>query len=145
MSHPANASFESFDSFEDFFEQAEKRPGYAVELAKLEFTRKVLDRMAELGLKKGQLAAALGAKPALVTRLLSGRNNFELGTMVRLARALDCEFRCHLQPRGTTTMWIDVLDEEAANNQTSAWEENFKVITRNPLPIPADECLAIAA
>jgi hypothetical protein len=37
----------------------------------------------------------------MVTRIVSGRNNFELATMVKVARALGCEFRMHLQrPEG---------------------------------------------
>lgn len=138
--------FEDFDSFEDFFEQAETRPGYWVELAKLEFTRKLLARMDALGLKKGKLAQALGVQPGLVTRLLSGKNNFELGTMVRLARALDCEFKCHLQPAGTKTMWIDVLNEEPVEITPAAWEQShFKVINRNQPAATEYETLALAA
>lgn len=111
----------SFDSFEQFFEQSEQRPGYWVELAKLDFTREVFDRMKALDVSKSQLAVKLDAQPALVTRLLSGRNNFELATMVRIARALDCEFRCHLQPSGTQAMWIDVLNEEPERAPVQAW------------------------
>ena len=121
MPNPKNQPFDSFDSFEDFFQQAEQRPGYWVELAKLDFTREVLNRMKQLGVTKGQLAVKLGAKPALVTRLLSGNNNFELATMVRLARALDAEFRSHLQPQGTTAMWMDVLHEEPVRPAARAW------------------------
>jgi transcriptional regulator with XRE-family HTH domain len=117
----------TFDSFERFFEQTEQRPGYWVELAKLDFTREALDRMKQLGITKSQLAVKLEVQPALVTRLLSGRNNFELATMVRIARALDCEFRSHLQPKGTQAMWIDVLREEPARVSVPAWNpDEFK-------------------
>jgi len=127
MPTPKNQPYESFDSFEEFFQQSEQRPGYWLELAKLDFTREVLDRMKQLGVTKGQLAAKLEAKPALVTRLLSGKNNFELATMVRLARVLDCEFRSHLQPKGTTAMWMDVLNEEPVRPAVRAWNpDEFK-------------------
>jgi transcriptional regulator with XRE-family HTH domain len=123
----------SFDSFEQFFEQSEQRPGYWVELAKLDFTREVFDRMKQLDVSKSQLAAKLNAQPALVTRLLSGRNNFELATMVRLARALDCEFRCHLQPSGTKTCWIDVLNEEPKREPVLAWNpDDFQRVKFEP-------------
>ena len=123
----------SFSSFEQFFDQSEQRPGYWVELAKLDFTREVFDRMKALDVSKSQLAAKLEAQPGLVTRLLSGRNNFELTTMVRIARALDCEFRCHLQPSGTKTCWIDVLDEEPQHAPMQTWNPNeFKKVNFAP-------------
>lgn len=110
----------AFESFEQLFQRAEERPGYWVELGKLEFTEEVLARMKERGISKSQLAARLAAKPAFVTRLVSGHNNFTLETMVRLARALDCEFRCHLQPAGTKARWIDIL-QEPAQRPTAIW------------------------
>src|SRR4051812_34176995 len=96
----------TFESFENVFEHAEKRAGYWVELAKLEFTSKIISRMTNLGVGKSDLAKRLEVQPGMVTRLLSGRNNFELATMVRIAKALDSSFRCHLEPSGTTTCWI---------------------------------------
>jgi transcriptional regulator with XRE-family HTH domain len=101
-----------FSSFEELFQRAEQRTGYWVELAKLEFTEEMLARMKAAGLTKSQLATTLGAKPAFVTRLASGHNNFTLETMVRIALALNCEFRSHLQPAGTKTCWINVLRNE---------------------------------
>jgi len=127
MREQNNQPYGSFDSFEQFFERAEQRPGYWIELAKLDFTREILGRMKQLGVTKSQLAAKLEAQPALVTRLLSGKNNFELATMVRIARALDCEFRSHLQPNGTQAMWIDFLHAEPERAAVQAWNpEEFK-------------------
>ena len=111
MSTPRQTSHDE-DAFAGFFTQAEQSPRYLAELAKLEFTEKVITRMKELGLSRSALAAKLDVQPGLVTRLLSGQNNFELATMTKIARALDCDFRCHLQPKGTETLWINVLKEE---------------------------------
>jgi transcriptional regulator with XRE-family HTH domain len=111
MSNPSQTSHAE-DVFASFFTQAEESPRYWAELAKLEFTEKVITRMKELGLSRSALAAKLEVQPGLVTRLLSGQNNFELATMTKIARALDCDFRCHLQPKGTETLWINVLKEE---------------------------------
>ena len=121
MSNRKTASFDQFDSFDEFFKQAERKPGYWLETAKLEFTSEVLGRMNDLGVGKSALAKLLDVQPGMVTRLLSGRNNFELATMVRIARALECEFRCHLQPCGTKTSWIDVLNGEAQAAPITAW------------------------
>lgn len=89
---------EIFEGFNEFFTLAEKDPEYWIEKAKLEFSEKILARMKELHLKKGELALRLGVKPGFITRILSGRNNFEISTMVRIAHALDCGFRPQLKP-----------------------------------------------
>ena len=134
-----------FESFDEMFQRAEERTGYWVELAKLGFTEDMLGRMKELGVNKSQLAQKLGAPPALVTRLASGHNNFTIQTMVRIARALSCEFRCHLQPSGTKTCWIDVLKEEPQREPAVGWNTGqfLKVkfqpnpLTYEPVPVAA--------
>ena len=126
----------TFDSFEELFQRAEERTGYWVELGKLEFTEEMLARMKERGVTKSRLAATLGAQPALVTRLVSGHNNFTIETMVRIARALDCEFRCHLQPAGTKACWIDVLKHEPKRPADWAPEEFSQTSNRQPRSRP---------
>lgn len=134
--HEIKAPAERFeDPFAEFFIEAEKTPAYLAELSKLEFTEKVTCRMKELGLKKGELARRMGVQPGFVTRLLSGRNNFELGTMVKMANALESDFRCHLQPHGTDTMWINVLKTEPERPLVKNWNpHNYKPLdTSKPI------------
>lgn len=128
MPNRENKLIGTFDSFEELFQRAEERPGYWVELGKLEFTEEMLARMKEREISKSQLAARMQAKPAFVTRLVSGHNNFTLETMVRVARALDCEFRSHLQPAGTKACWIDVLISEPQRNPTGWASEKFREV-----------------
>ena len=123
-----NKPIGTFDSFDELFQRAEKHTDYWVELAKLEFTEEMLARMKEAGVKKSQLAASLGAKPAFVTRLVSGHNNFTLETMVRVARALNCGFRSHLEPAGTKACWVDVLKDEPQRPSAAWGTERFRVI-----------------
>ena len=141
-------SYQSFESFEEFFAQAEQRPGHWIELAKLEFTNEVIARMKELGISKSELAGSLDVRPGFVTRLLSGKNNFELATMVKLARALDCEYRSHLQPSGTKTCWINVLTEESAPsvNTSEDWRTGeFETIARFEPRVIDNESITVAA
>jgi antitoxin component HigA of HigAB toxin-antitoxin module len=128
MHNQDNKSIGNLDSFEELFQHAEQDTEYWVELAKLEFTEEMLARMQSAGMKKGQLAASLGAKPAFVTRLVSGHNNFTLETMVRVARALNCGFRSHLEPAGTKACWIDVLKDEPKRPRAEWATEKFRVI-----------------
>jgi transcriptional regulator with XRE-family HTH domain len=137
--------FGDFESFEEFFQRAEERPGYWVELAKLEFTEEVLARMKQRGISKGQLATLLGAKPAFVTRLVSGHNNFTLETMVRVARALDCEFRCQLQPSGTKACWINVLENEPQRAPSGWPSEEFRKVKTTLYPDFNHESFAASA
>jgi transcriptional regulator with XRE-family HTH domain len=135
----------TFNSFEELFQRAEERTGYWVELAKLEFTEEMLAGMRDRGIKKSQLAAALGAKPAFVTRLVSGHNNFTLETMVRIAQALNCEFRCHLQPAGTKACWIDVLQQEPARPSTVWAPDEFRKPETVRPDLAPNEALPLAA
>ncbi len=100
------------NEFEALFADAESHDAFHVSAAKLRFTEDMLANMEKIGLSKSELADKLGVKPAQISRLCSGRNNFTLETMVKIARALGCEFRSHLQPAGTTTQWIDFMKEE---------------------------------
>jgi transcriptional regulator with XRE-family HTH domain len=129
MDNQDNKSFKEFNSFEQFFDQAEKRPGYWEELAKLEFTNEILDQMKQSEISRSELASRLDVTPGLVTRLLNGRNNFELATMVRIAMAVNCRFRSHLQPEGQSTMWLDVLNEEPKRENVIPWNpDDYKTV-----------------
>jgi plasmid maintenance system antidote protein VapI len=94
-------------SFEDLFAQAERHPEYWVERAILEFTDEVLRKLKASGISRTELAAELGHSRPQISRLLSGRNNFTLRTMVEVSRALNCELRLHLQSAGMQTAWIE--------------------------------------
>ncbi len=129
MQNQENKPYDKFDSFDELFSQAEQRPGYWEERAKLEFTQEVLAEMSKAGVSRTQLAARLQVQPGMVTRLLSGKNNFELATMVRLALALDCRFRSHLHSMECSSMWIDVLNDEPKQINVIPWNpDNFRTV-----------------
>lgn len=104
----------------NLFERAKKRDRFWIETAIIEFTEEITARMGTLDMKKTELAARLKVKPAFITKLLSGSNNFTIETMVKTSRALDADLRVHLQPRGSTSQWFDVLKEAAAHPQPVA-------------------------
>ena len=144
MENQKNKPVAALDSFEELFQRAEENPGYWVELGKLEFTEEMQARLKELGINKREFAARLGAKPAFVTRLLSGHNNFTIETMVRVARALESEFRCYLQPSGTKARWIDILENHPLRASVSWPADGFRKITpitinsdHDPIPVAA--------
>jgi transcriptional regulator with XRE-family HTH domain len=87
-------------TFPELFERAEEHEDYWVAGAILQFTEDVVREMESQGMTRTALAQRLGATPAYVTKLLRGKVNFTLATMVRLARALNAEI--HVQLTGPT-------------------------------------------
>jgi transcriptional regulator with XRE-family HTH domain len=77
--------------FSEIFVDTEKNDSYWEELAILEFTEALIARLETLSLTKVEWAKKLGTKPSQITRLLAGKNNFTLRTMVKLARSLQCD------------------------------------------------------
>lgn len=87
-------------SFAELFKRAEEHEDYWLAGAILEFTEAVVREMERQGISRTELARRLGTTPAYVTKILRGKVNFTLATMVRLARALSSEM--HVQLIGPT-------------------------------------------
>jgi plasmid maintenance system antidote protein VapI len=83
-------------SFTELYQEAERHPDYWIAGAILEFTESVVREMERQGLTRTALAERLGATPAYVTKILRGRANFTLATMVRLSHALGSDLHVHL-------------------------------------------------
>jgi ribosome-binding protein aMBF1 (putative translation factor) len=83
-------------SFSDLYREAERHQDYWVAGVILEFTECVVQEMARQRLTRTALAERLGATPAYVTKILRGRVNFTLATMVRLSHALGIDLHAKL-------------------------------------------------
>src|SRR5205085_11124542 len=94
----------------------------------------VRERLKTLGLTEMDLANRLRSSPAYVTKLLNGRNNFTLRTMVRVARLLKSEVNIELRAA-------------IARSQTAPYALTQGTTVRAPdsIPAAAHEDLAIAA
>jgi transcriptional regulator with XRE-family HTH domain len=88
--------------------QARETHEYRAEGASIEFTNALVTRMREVGVSRSELARKIRANPAYISKILRGETNFTLDTMVKIATALDSDFRCHLQPSGAKSQWLDV-------------------------------------
>jgi hypothetical protein len=135
---------ETDDQFDALFRKAEESDTFWISKAKFHFTEEMLAQMDALRINKVELASRLEVLPAQITRLCSGRNNFTIATMVKIARALKCQFRSHLQPEGTSTCWIDVLkDEPKRFFELESNSARFKTLTTVQITqtIPND-CIA---
>ena len=87
-------------SFAELFDDAERHEDYHVAGAILAFNEEIVREMERKGVTRTELARRLGATPAYVTKILRGRVDFTLATMVRLARALDTELVVQLNAGG---------------------------------------------
>ncbi|MBN1257734.1 MAG: helix-turn-helix transcriptional regulator [Planctomycetes bacterium] len=97
-------------SFSELYKEAKSSSEYWVQRAIVEFTEEMLGVMEQKEINRSNLARKLGVTSAFVTKLLRGNNNFRLETMVKIARALDTEFKIHLQPDGCDTRWFDIFN-----------------------------------
>lgn len=86
-------------TFSELFQEAEKHEDYWLAGAILTFTENVVREMERQGITRTELAQRLGTTPAYVTKLLRGKVNFTLATMLRLARALGAELTVELSGR----------------------------------------------
>jgi predicted transcriptional regulator len=123
------------ESFAPIFEKSKQSDVFWEELAILSFTGSVLERLKTLGLTKMDLAHRLRSSPAYVTKLLSGRNNFTLRTMVRIARLLKGEIYVELRAAMARSQTVPY-----------ALAQDFTSISETNSMAPADhEDLALAA
>jgi ribosome-binding protein aMBF1 (putative translation factor) len=74
-----------------------------------EFAKLVLIRRTELGLNQQALAERMGTSHSVISRLESGRHNFSIATLERLARALDVKLIFGFEPN-------DGIDPESARS-----------------------------
>jgi len=104
---------QNLKSLKELAETARKTTAYYVQGAILDFTEDIVSRMSAERISKSDLATKIKTTPAFVTKLLSGQNNFTVETMVKVARALKSDLRIHLQPKGSISQWIDILESPA--------------------------------
>ena len=97
------------NDFKGMFNRARDSHTYHVEAAVLEFTEELVERMEQKGISRSELARRIDSSPAYITKILRGNSNFTLDSMVKIARALDCTYRSHLEPAGCESKWFDVM------------------------------------
>jgi plasmid maintenance system antidote protein VapI len=96
------------------------------------FTESVVREMERLGLTRTALAERLGATPAYVTKILRGKVNFTLATMVRLARALGAEL--HVRLAGSSRGRAARAVGEASRASSASARRSGKVVATAARP-----------
>ncbi len=85
-------------TFNDLYREAQEHDDYRQAGLVQQLTEEIFQRMEELRMTRAELARRLGSSPAYITKILRGNANFTLGSLVKLARALDSELRVGLSP-----------------------------------------------
>lgn len=86
----------SLQKYRELSRQAETSPAYWTDIAVSDFARELSLLMKRRNITNAELARRLGVKRQYVSKLLSG-TNVTLGTMVKLAMALDAVVRIRLE------------------------------------------------
>lgn len=77
---------------------------YELEGVLLDLTEQMVRHMEREGINRSELAKRLKVSNARVTRLLSGQPNMRLKTVVKVARALNCDVALSLQTKHVLTV-----------------------------------------
>ena len=139
-------------NFQALLEEAKKTPEYWVERAVLDFTEDLVSRMDAGNVSRSDLARRIRCSPAYVTKILRGSTNFTLESMVKIARALGCVLRTHLQPEGARSIWFDVLETAReqegpfrSSTALNAFRSRFAPCGQRERMEAADDSLAVAS
>jgi plasmid maintenance system antidote protein VapI len=100
------------ESIIDLLNEAKQGNPYWEEMAILNFTEAVVNRLEEIGMAKQELATKLGVSPGYITKLMGGENNFTLRTMVKVARAVGSELHVDIRPSNSWGRWRSYASDE---------------------------------
>lgn len=95
------------EKYRELLDRAESSPDYWREAAIIGFTEGLCRRMEERKISKAELARRMGTSRAYITRLLGGDANFTLGTMVKLALAVDGALHVRIADKGVVPAFED--------------------------------------
>ena len=87
-------------SFSKLLQDARSRDDYWIEDVILQFTMQLHEQMQKQGISKTELANRIGASQPYITRILKGRDNLTIATMVKLARAVGVKVQVSLDEAG---------------------------------------------
>lgn len=113
------------ERFANLFERFEQSESYHIDAAKLEISEQIHLAMEQQGISRAELARSLGKSRAYVTKVLQGSTNFTLESLVRIARALDCQLDLQLSPR------------HGASDLDALWEAGRRSASHSRVPFKA--------
>jgi hypothetical protein len=131
------------------FERAVQSVDYWTQISIRDFIGDVVSRMEQRGLKRADIASAIGASPSYVTKALRGDANFSLETMNKFALAVGGRVKVGIvdqtksiadavpvssglyfsnQTRRTENTVVEMSQRNAANE----WEMGIRLVRNSP-------------
>lgn len=84
------------ERLQKYFEEDKKDPDYQIERLLLEINEYILEALKKKGLTQKAFAEKLGVSPAYITKLLNGKPNLTLKSLIKIALALDVELKVEI-------------------------------------------------
>jgi len=122
--------------FNRLIEKYEEDAEFRLEGLIIDFTEKIVAKMAERNINRVELARRLGVSKAFVTKLLNGNQNLTMKSMMSIADALECEVNLDIYPKGFEVRTFYLHDNRKVD---------VKQFTRTVKPIIGEETDARAA
>src|SRR5437879_3337784 len=97
-------------SLEQFLADAKTRDSYWVERAKLEFSISLERERKKAGLSYADIARKLEKSPAYISKVFRGDTNLTIESLVKLARAIGCNFYSEIADQSKKLMWYQVTE-----------------------------------
>lgn len=119
-------------SFTDLFRQAQERDEYWTEDAIISFTEQLHSLMKEQGLSQSDLAARIGVSQPYVARILRGRDNFTIATMIKLVRAMGGHLQIVVAKAGAAAAPEKEVRETVTPGSSAALTESEAVVAKQP-------------
>jgi len=85
------------EEFHEYLEEDKKDPDYQIERLLLEINEKILEILEEKGLTRKAFAEKLGVSSAYITKLLNGRPNLTLKSLIKIALTLNVKLRVEIK------------------------------------------------
>ena len=94
-------------TLKQFLEDAKKSDTYWIEQAKLQFSMTLERERRKAGLSYAELAKRLGTSAAYISKVFRGDTNLTIESMVKLARAVGCNFHFEIADQANELTWIE--------------------------------------
>jgi transcriptional regulator with XRE-family HTH domain len=85
------------EEFKTMLDELKERDSFHIDGAKVELAEQIYIAMEDSGVSEAELSRRLGVSRSYVNKVLKGTANLTIESVVKIARALDCEFTFELR------------------------------------------------
>ncbi len=88
----SNKKLTAAEQFANLGERLRKDGRLQIDAAKFELSEQIFQAMEDKGISEAELSRRLGVSRAYINKILQGNANLTIESLVKIGRALDCEF-----------------------------------------------------